>query len=125
IAHALVEAGVARLAIHEQDHARRDALIARLARLGKADVQAGSPDPAGFDIAINATPTGMRASDPLPFDIASLSAAHIVGDVITQPLVTPLIEAARARGCLTVIGTDMFAKVRDLMVAYLLAHPAG
>jgi shikimate dehydrogenase len=125
IAHALVEAGVARLAIHEQDHTRRDALIGRLAQLGKAQIQAGSPDPTGFDIAINATPTGMKASDPIPFDTASLTASHIVGDVITQPIVTPLIEAARARGCVTVIGTDMFAKVRDLMVAYLLANPSG
>jgi hypothetical protein len=36
-----------------------------------------------------------------------------------------LIETARAQGCTTVIGTDMFAKVRDLMVAYLLANPSG
>jgi shikimate dehydrogenase len=86
IAHALVEAGVALLAIHEQDHARRDALIGRSP--GKAEIQAGSPDLAGFDIAINATPTGMKPSDPIPFDMSSLTPSHIVGDVITQPIVT-------------------------------------
>ena len=44
----------------------------------------------------------------------------LVGCVITAPPVPPLIEAARALGCRTVTGADMFAQVRDLMVAFLL-----
>ena len=36
------------------------------------------------------------------------------------PAVTPLIAAARALGCGTVTGADMFARVRDLMVEFLL-----
>jgi hypothetical protein len=35
----------------------------------------GSNDPSGFAIAINASPTGMQASDPLPIDAASWMAA--------------------------------------------------
>ena len=60
IAHALVMAGVSGLAIHDEDAVRRTSLVDRLATLGRAPVTHGSPDPAGFDIVLNATPVGMR-----------------------------------------------------------------
>ena len=34
----------------------------------------------------------------------------------------PLIEAARAKGCATMTGADMFARVRDLMVNFLIGN---
>jgi len=120
IAHAQLMAGALTLAIHDEDAARRCALIARLAGLGRGEVIAGSPDPTGFDIVINATPMGMRDGDPLPVQVERLSADQFVGDVITVPLVTPLIAAARAKGCRTSLGTEMFGRVRELMVAFLL-----
>lgn len=119
IAHALVLAGVSRLAIHDGDAARRDALVARLAALGHGLVTAGSADPSGHDLVLNATPAGMRDGDALPVDVDKLSRTAFVGCVVTQPAVTPLIAAARARGLRTSTGTDMFAKVRDLMVDFL------
>lgn len=121
IAHALVLAGVSELAIHEMDEARRNSLITRLASLGKARVSAGSADPSGFDVVVNATPTGMREGDPLPFDGDRLSADMFIGEVITQPAVSPLVARARALGCGTITGYDMFVEVRDLMVDYLCA----
>jgi shikimate dehydrogenase len=120
IAHSLVLAGVKALAIHDPDSQRRDTLVNRLAGLGLAAVTAGSADPRGFDIVINATPIGMKASDPLPVDIEGIDATVFVGCVITAPAVTPLVAAARARGCRTMTGADMFAQVRDLMVNFLL-----
>jgi shikimate dehydrogenase len=45
-----------------------------------------------------------------------------VGCAITAPAVTPLIAAARAAGCATLTGTEMFACVRDRMVEFLLAQ---
>lgn len=125
IADALVRAGVASLAIHDGDTQRRDALIARLATLGPSDVDAGSDAVAGFDLVINATPCGMRQGDPLPFDIDGLSPSTMVGDVVTLPEVTPWIAAARDKGCATVLGTDMFAAVRELMVDFLLEDDIG
>lgn len=121
IAHALVDAGVSELAVHDPDLARRDALIARLAALSRCPVRAGSADPTGFDIAINATPVGMREGDPLPIDASRFTPAMFVGCVITAPAVPPLIEAARRTGCNTMTGADMFAKVRDRIVDFLLA----
>ena len=121
IAHALVVAGVSHLAIHDEDATRRTTLVERLAGLGLCPVTHGSTDPTGFDIVLNATPVGMKDTDPLPLQADKLVAAQFVGCVITQPVVTPLIAAARARGCATATGADMFAQVRDLMVAFLMA----
>lgn len=120
IALALLDAGVSRLAIHDDDAARREALIARLRELHPGRVVAGSADPAGCGIVVNATPAGMRAGDPLPIRAEQLSADMFVGDVITVPEVTPLLVAARAIGCKTQTGVGMFNAVSRLMVDFLL-----
>jgi shikimate dehydrogenase len=120
IAWSLMTAGVKELAVHDADVVRRDALVARLASLGLGKVSAGSSDPTGFDICINATPIGMKDGDPHPIDSTRFTAQQFVGCVITAPAVPPMIAAARARGCNTMTGADMFARVRDLMVQFLL-----
>ncbi|GHE22198.1 shikimate dehydrogenase family protein [Halomonas urumqiensis] len=120
IAEALVQAGVARLSIHDEDTARRDALITRLAGLELGEVTIGSRNPTGFDLVINATPCGMAQDDPLPFELAGLSPKTLAGDVITAPEITPWLAAASERGCHTLRGVEMFAAVRDLMVDFLL-----
>lgn len=120
IAYSLVTSGVRELAVHDPDTARRDGLIARLASLGLAKVSAGSSDPTGFDICINATPIGMKEGDPHPIDSSKFTAQQFVGCVITAPAVPPMVAAARAKGCNTMTGADMFARVRDLMVQFLL-----
>lgn len=120
IAHALVMAGVSELAIHDPDDRRRGSLVDRLAGLGKCPVVHGSADPSGFDLVLNATPVGMKAGDPYPLDVSKLRPNMFCGCVITVPAVTPFIAAARERGCGTMTGTDMFAKVRDLMVAFFM-----
>ena len=120
IAHALVMAGVSTLAIYDEDAQRRTTLIERLAALQRCPVVAGSSDPSGYDIVLNATPVGMREGDPLPVQVGPIHADVFVGCVITQPAVTPLIAAARAKGCKTMTGAHMFGRVRDLMVDFLL-----
>lgn len=120
IAYALVMAGVSGLAIHDEDATRRTSLVDRLAALGRSPVTHGSADPTGFDIVLNATPVGMRDGDPYPLNVECLSADMFVGCVITVPAITPLIAAARQLGCRTMTGADMFGRVRDLMVDFLL-----
>ena len=120
IAHALVVAEVGELAICDPDETRRSTLVQRLCGLARCPVRSASADPNGFDIVLNASPVGMQAGDPLPLQAERLTAAMFVGCVITQPAVTPLIEAARARGCQTMTGAHMFGRVRDLMVDFLL-----
>jgi len=118
IAHALADAPVRALDIVDADADRRDALIGKLQRYGLAAVRAGTPDPTGYDLVINATPMGMRPDDPLPFEAERLSPRTFVGDVVTMPPVPPLLETARSIGCATMTGTAMFEAVRDRIVAF-------
>lgn len=122
IAHALVMAGVSELAIHDPDDQRRGSLVDRLAGLGKCPVRHGSADPRGFALVVNATPVGMKEGDPFPLDVSKLEPSMFCGCVITVPAVTRFIAAAREKGCATMTGTDMFARVRDLMVEFLLGE---
>ncbi|PXW97411.1 shikimate dehydrogenase [Sphaerotilus hippei] len=120
IAQAALEAGASLLAIHDGDLPKRDGLIRRLAQRHGERVQAGSADPRGFDVVFNATPAGMRAGDALPVMAEHLDGAMFVGDVITMPAVTPLLEIARSKGCRTQVGAGMFAAVCERMVDFLL-----
>jgi shikimate dehydrogenase len=120
IAYSLATGGVRELAIHDEDTARRDTLVQRLASLGQCRVVVGSRDPTGFDVAINATPVGMKAGDPHPIDSSQFTPSMFVGCVITAPAVPPMIAAARAVGCNTLTGADMFAQVKGLMVEFLM-----
>lgn len=120
IAHALVDAGVASLALHDADPQRREQLARKLSAYGGVAPAPGSDSAQGYDLVINATPMGMRATDPLPIRVEHLAPGTFVGDVVTMPLVPPLIEQARARGCRTMTGAAMFEAVRDRMVDFLL-----
>ena len=125
IALELVEAGVRELAIHDSSAERRDALVDRLNRLGKAPVLAGSADPAGFDFVANATPAGMKEGDPLPVDVTRLAPSAYCGCVITKPEISPFIAQARKLGCVTATGTDMYRQHQGIMVDFLLGTDGG
>lgn len=112
---ALLDEGTALLAVHDTDVGRRNALIARLRQRHDGRVVEGSDDPAGFDIVSNATPAGMSPDDPIPVDVERLEPDAFVSDAITLPEITPLIHAARARGCATSTGVDMFEAERRSM----------
>ena len=75
----------------------------------------GSSDPAGYDLVVNATPLGM-VGYPLPFDPSRLSPTTFVGEVVMKSEITPLLAAARSRGCRYQIGTDMLF---EMIPAYL------
>ena len=123
IALALLERGVVTLAVHDIEPARRDALIGKLAVKFGNRVQPGPGDPADAEILVNATPRGMASDDPMPVDVSRLAATTFVGDVITIPEVTPLLQAARARGCLTQTGVGMFLNVLGRMAEFFQGRP--
>ncbi len=120
IAHALVDAGVARLRVYDADGTRLATLIEKLRRYANVPIESGSPDVQGSDLAINATPMGMKISDTLPINIANCAAGIFIGCVVTQPAIPPLIEAARAQGLATMTGADMFASVCERLVEFYL-----
>lgn len=119
IAHAAVKAGISFLGICDLDKVRRGDLVVRLTGLG-AIVTASSNDATSYDIILNASPIGMLPSDPLPIKAGTLRAAQFVGDVVTRPEFPALIKEALKLGLRTSNGSAMFAKVRDLMIEFLL-----
>jgi shikimate dehydrogenase len=120
IAHSLMLEGATQLAVHDADAARRDTLIERLRALGTCEVVAGSDDPTGFTLVANATPMGMRPNDPLPVQVNRLSADTFVGCVVTLPVVPAFIAAAKARGCNTSNGSQMWAQVGPILADFIL-----
>ena len=108
IAASLAGADAARLALHDARPEAAERLAASLKQHYPAlEVATGSTDPQGFDIVVNATPLGMNAGDPLPFDMDRIAPSAFVGEVVMKQEETAFLSAARARGCLTQIGTDM------------------
>jgi shikimate dehydrogenase len=108
IAASLAGAGVHTLALFDASAASALALADRLRQHHPAlKVLVGSNDPQGFDLVVNATPLGMNAGDPLPLDVDRLSFYTLVGEVVMKAEMTPLLQAAQARGCTVQIGTDM------------------
>lgn len=125
IALEILERGAALLAIHDIDAARRDDVMARLAERFPNKVVAGSVDPSGFDIVANATPMGMRPSDPLPVDVSRLEPWQFVACAVTKPKVPSLIAEARLRGCGTMTGLGMFDAQAETLVDFLLGGGPG
>ena len=108
IAASLAAAGLAGIGVFDANPAAAEALGARLqAHYPKLQVTAGSKDPAGWDIVVNATPLGMNEGDPLPMDVTRLDPATFVGEVVMKQEITPFLRAAQAKGCPTQVGTDM------------------
>ena len=108
IAASLAAAGVAGIMLFDVEPSRADSLAERLcSHYAPLHIATGANDPAGFDLVVNATPLGMRDGDPLPLDAARLDASTFVGDVVLRAQPTPLLRAARARGCTVQDGDAM------------------
>jgi shikimate dehydrogenase len=122
LALSLCMEGVSALSLCDTDTGKRDALIARLARHGHRVAAVDKADAAGFDLIVNATPAGMQPGDPLPLDISRLEDRMFVADIITLPLVTPLLAAAQAKGCRTQNGQDMFNAQGDFITEFLMGN---
>lgn len=117
IAASIAAAGAAEIALFDVSEASAQALAGRLREHYPAlVVRTGSNDPAGFDVVVNATPLGMKEGDPLPFDIDRIGPDTFVGEVVMKSEYTPLLQAARAKGCAVQVGTDMLF---EMIPAYL------
>lgn len=98
IATSLAERGTAELALFDAAPGRTDAIAARLRAEFGIDVHSvAQPDPAGYELVVNATPLGLQAGDPMPFDVARLDAGAVVVDILMKNQPTPLLRACRAR----------------------------
>ena len=108
IAASLAATGVAALGVFDVNTASSEGLAGRLRQHYLAlQVSTGSNDPAGFDLVVNATPMGMNDGDPMPMDVSRIAASTFVGEVVMKTEMTAFLNAAKARGCVVQVGSDM------------------
>ena len=108
IAFALAELGARALHIFDSDMAKASALAARLeARMAVrvCDNIAQALDGAGG--VVNGTPIGMLPNRDTPVRAELLHAGLFVADAVYTPLWTPLLQAARAKGCRVMTGREL------------------
>jgi shikimate dehydrogenase len=108
IAASLAAAGISAIGVFDANSASAESLGERLREhFPKLKVETGSKEPDGYDVVINATPLGMKEGDPLPIDVARIAPTTFVGEVVMKQEMTPLLRAAKAKGCVVQVGTDM------------------
>lgn len=102
---ALAEAGASEVVVV----ARRAVAAAAAAALAGPAGRVGTAEEAdGCGLVVNATPVGMDAAVPeLPVPERCLGPGQVVADLVYQPIHTPFVEAARARGAVAVNGLGM------------------
>jgi shikimate dehydrogenase len=66
-----------------------------------------------FDLIVNATSLGMTGQAPLAFDLSHAPPGSVFYDIVTSPLDTPFLHAARAAGFATVDGLAMLIGQAD------------
>lgn len=116
IAYALAEAGVSRLTLANRTQEKAAALQKRLGEAYPTlPVSLGGRDPQGHDLVINATSLGLKEGDPLPLDAEGLTEEQVVAEIIMDPAETPLLKAAKRKGCTVQYGLPMLKNQLKLM----------
>jgi len=111
VCFALASAGVRRIYLYDVDGPRMERLVMEAnSAFGRDFVRPSILDPdfiRGADLVVNATPLGMRESDPLPMPEGSFRAGQVVYDVVYNPAETKTLKAARSAGAKGVNGLGM------------------
>lgn len=113
VAYALQALKVARISILNRHRNRADELVADITRYGgDSELRTGTlldwPDAARDAwLVVNATSAGMTGHPPLEIDIRFLAADARVCDIVYNPLMTPLLREAAARGHKIIDGLGM------------------
>ncbi len=110
VAWALTRTRGIRLTIANRHRARAEALVRWLRRqrpgchVAAQSLREAQVD--GQDLLVNATSVGMHPGDVPPIDVTNLSRRAVVYDLVYHRT-TPLVQAARRRGCLATNGVSM------------------
>lgn len=75
------------------------------------------------DLLINASPLGMDGYPALDIDLSGLTPGATVLDMVYQPLETPLLKAARARGLRTIDGLTMLIQQASMAFTHFFKVP--
>ncbi|MBB3711322.1 shikimate dehydrogenase [Limimaricola variabilis] len=104
----LIEAGVPTIRLANRTRARAETLAATFGpKIEVIDWDRANEAFDGAATAVNTTSLGMKGADPFDLDLSALPASALVTDIVYVPLDTPMLIAARARGCRTVDGLGM------------------
>jgi len=76
-----------------------------------------------LDLIVNASPLGMAGQPPLAFDFSHAPPGSVVYDIVTHPLDTPLLVAARAAGLRTVDGLSMLIGQAAVAFEHFFGQP--
>ena len=77
-----------------------------------------------LDLVVNASPLGMAGQPPLAFDFSHVPPGSVVYDIVTNPLETPLLAGARARGFETIDGLAMLIGQAAVAFEKFFGQPA-
>ena len=127
IAQALLAAGVSTLGIHNRTEARAHSRVNQLRALfPQREIRVADANGQGYDLVVNATSLGLKSDDPLPVDPETLAPGTLVGEVVMNPDVTPLLQAAQNRGCVIHKGSHMIVGQLSLIADFLFGkQPIG
>jgi shikimate dehydrogenase len=107
---ALARAGAPEIRVVNRTKARSQALAAALGQFAKITlVEWGDWDAAfaGARLLVNTTSLGMIGKPPIELSLDGLPSQAAVADIVYNPLETPLLRSARARGHRTMDGLGM------------------
>lgn len=108
IAFALANLGIAELAIFDADHGKTSQLMAQLRGRLTVRVAVDVDDALQRAVGvINGTPVGMLPDRSSPIPDSLLHRGLWVADAVYSPLWTPLLLAAKARGCEVMTGREL------------------
>lgn len=134
IAFALCETGIAELGLMDVNVDRLAALSTMLQfHFPNVAMMSSCDSLAALDLVVNATPIGMATTSstsaadlPLPAALLdTLPASALVADVVTSPDITPLLAAAKAKGCRIQKGAEMAKAQLEFLGGFMGVMPAA
>ena len=129
IAASLALAGAqapAEIAFFDPTPSRAAEAAARIAQGSTVAAHAvATNDPAGFDLVINASPLGLKSTDPLPCDVARMGNGTALVDILMKNQPTALVRAVRARGLVAEPGFEMLIQQTHNYLDFFGFHEAA
>ncbi len=112
VGFSLALAGAKRIVYHDVDLVKANALAQDIYQKTGVDAKIISSDMITLSIAeadclINATPLGLKKTDPLPIETRSVLRKHLVCDLVYNPPQTNFLKAARKKGAKQLSGLGM------------------
>ena len=112
-------AAASEVALFDPAAAKAQAVAVHIAAATGVRVHAAaSADPAGYDLVINASPLGLKPTDPLPCDVSRLAPHAALVDIVMKNQPTPVVRAARARGLNAQPGFEMLIQQTHLYLDF-------